>query len=521
MNRNQQLKKRFLDILGGSTDVDRHKSQFLEGLALQEDPAACVSKIVESNHGLSAIQQAMRHDLSTKFMNGLGSNVMGYLLRAADLGDILDTVLLHVLDPPIFWNKFCEEFEKGNLGKDAECVFAQLLVHLLRMDNKDTSRFRNCAKQPSIFNRLINSGHPEVSAAGSLIKEILSTASVTSAASKPEGPGGRHDNDFINFREISIVPTADEVQCTKKAFFRHASLLDDPNAKDTRVADYLDNTFRLLREDMLYEMRDELQPILAKNSKKKQRGVVIEGLSIVGIHTGSEDRKSRTPHGIVLRCSGDFKIFQNVKDSDRITFLKNDSRGSKFLSHQSLVCLIADGQLLTLGIILRVEDLLVKKPPSVVVRVCGEASFTKTLLKLTTAKEIKLVQTNTAIFSFEPVLRVIQNMKRLPLADEILFWEDGVPVGSPTASLSQITVPLARNLSMDLQPILKTPTSIKLDKAQAVSLLSGLNQRVSLIQGPPGTSTRPRCMTLSDWFEYRDWEVVYRGVTCKGASRLL
>ncbi|KAF8436537.1 P-loop containing nucleoside triphosphate hydrolase protein [Boletus edulis BED1] len=488
MDRKKQITKRFLDILRGSTDVDRHKTHFLEGLSLQEDPAACVSNIVDSSHGLSAVQQAMRHDLSTKFMNGLGSSVIDYLLRANDLGDVLNTVLLHILDPPIFWNKFCDEFEKGNLDEHAESAFARLLVYLLRMENKHASRYRDRAKQLPILNRLIDSNYPEVEAAANLINEILSTASLTSAASTPEGPGGRHDNDFISFREISIVPTSAEIQCTKKAFFRHATLLDDPNAKETRIADYLDNTFRLLREDMLYELKDELQPILTKNSKKRgPRGTVIEGLSITGVFTGAEDQRTRTRHGIVLQCRGDFKIFHGVNDSDRKTFLKTHPRGSKFLSHQSLACLIADGQLLALGTILRVEDLLAKKPPSVVIQISAEASFVKTLLKLNAAKDVKLIQTNTAIFSFEPVLKVLQTMKIVPLAGEILFWETGIPICSPSATIPQITVSLARNPSMDIQPLLGTPTSIKLDSAQADSLLAGLNQRVALIQGPPGT----------------------------------
>ena len=499
MDRKQQLNKRFLDILSGSTDVDRHKALFLEGLSLQDDPAACVSSIVTSSHGLSAVQQAMRHDLSTKFMNGLGVTVIDYLLRAKELGDVLDTVLLQILDPPIFWDKFCEEFEKGSLDEAAESVFAQLLAYLLRMENKDTSRYRDRAKKPSIFDRLMNSDQPEVKAVATLINEILSTTSVSSAASTPEGPGGRHDNDFINFRDIAIVPTSDEVQCTKKAFFRHATLLDDPNTKDTRPADYLDNTFRLLREDMLYQLKEELQPILTKNSKKRgPRGAVVEGLRIVDVYTGSNDQRNRTRHGIVLQCSGDFKILHNIKDSDRITFLKKDPRGSKFLGHPSLACLLADGQLLALGTILWVEELMVKKPPAVVIQVCEEASFVKTLLNLNTAKEVKLVQTNTAIFSFEPVLKVLQTMKTVTLAEEIVLLEHGIPIRSPCTIVSTLTVPLARNPTMDIQPFLKTPTSIRLDGAQADSLIAGLNQRVALIRGPPGTSVHLRCRALGD-----------------------
>ncbi|KAF8547007.1 hypothetical protein OG21DRAFT_1490605 [Imleria badia] len=222
-----------------------------------------------------------------------------------------------------------------------------------------------------------------------------------------------------------------------------ASSLDDPDGKETRIPDYLDNAFCLLWEDMLYELEEELHPILAKNSKKKTREAVPDAGSCFG---ATSSRYYRTSTRVIS-----------------LSFLKQDPPGSKFLTHQSLVCLIVDGQLLTLGTILRAEDLLVKKPPAVVIQVCSEASFVKTPLNLNTTKEVKLTQMSTAIFAFESVLKVLQTMKVVPLAEEIL------------------------NPTTDIQPLLHTPTSIKLDSTQADSLLAGLNQRVALIQGPPGT----------------------------------
>ncbi|KAF8842005.1 P-loop containing nucleoside triphosphate hydrolase protein [Paxillus ammoniavirescens] len=486
MNRAKQLDKRFHDILHGTVDLERNKRYFLEGLCAQTDPVACVNKIVESTHGLPSVQHAMRSDLNAKFINDLGSTVIEYLLCANDAGDILDTVLLKILDPPLFWNKFCEEFEKGNLDERAQRVFTQLLVHLLKMENKDTSRYRDFAKKPPILDKLLGSDQPALRAAASLIKEFLSTTPLA-VTSGPEGPGGRYDNDHINFRDVSIIPTAEEAQCTKAAFFRHASILDDPDAKETRIEDYLDNTFRLLREDMLHELREELQFILPNKGQKggQQRGVMIEGLRLVDVYTGADGR--HTPYGLVLQCDADLKIFNGVKDEDRKTFLTKGHCGSKFLSNQSLACLLVDGQILSFGTIQRVEELMAKKPPSVVIQVHGEASFTKTLLRLNSTKEIKLVHFNTATDSFEPVLNVLQKTRSVPLADEILFWEKGIPIGSPPNVTTQITVSLARSPLMDIQPLLKTPNSIKLDNWQALSLLAGLNQRVSLIQSPPGT----------------------------------
>ncbi|KIK99652.1 hypothetical protein PAXRUDRAFT_30364 [Paxillus rubicundulus Ve08.2h10] len=485
MDRAKQLDKRFHDILHGTVDLGRNQRHFLEGLCVQTDPVACVNNIVESVHGLPSVQHAMRSDLNAKFINDLGSTVIEYLLRATGTGDVLDTVLLKILDPPLFWNKFCEEFEKGNLDERAQRVFTQLLVHLLQMEGKDTSRYRHLAMKPSILDNLLASDQPALRAAALLIKEILSTTALA-VISGPKGPGGRHDNDHINFRDISIIPTADEARCTKAPFLRHASILDDPDAKETRIEDYLDNTFRLLREDMLHELKEELQLILPNKgeNKERKRGVMIEGLRLVDVYTSADGRN--TPYGLVLQCDADLKIFNGVKDKDRMIFLTKDHCGSKFLSNQSLVCLLVDGQILGFGTIQRVEGLMAKKPPSVVIQVHGEVSFTKTLLQLNSTKEIKLIHINTTIYSF-PVLNVLQKLQSIPLVDELLFWEKGTPLSSPPSATTQITVSLARNPSMDIQPLLKTPNSIKLDNWQALSLLAGLNQRVSLIQGPPGT----------------------------------
>ena len=36
-------------------------------------------------------------------------------------------------------------------------------------------------------------------------------------------PGGRHDNDFENFRDIQLVPTDDEIKCEAQSWLPLAS----------------------------------------------------------------------------------------------------------------------------------------------------------------------------------------------------------------------------------------------------------------------------------------------------------
>jgi len=80
----------------------------------------------------------------------------------------------------------------------------------------------------------------------------------------PPGPGWlfsdegapRHDNDFVDFREISIMPTAQEVECVhdshKKPWLPKRSV--DMTYTGNSVDKLLDINFRLLRHELLYPL---------------------------------------------------------------------------------------------------------------------------------------------------------------------------------------------------------------------------------------------------------------------------
>ncbi|KAF8553248.1 P-loop containing nucleoside triphosphate hydrolase protein [Imleria badia] len=482
-----QLSKRFHDVLYGRVIVDpRNFRLFLEAICAQEDPAKCVEQLISSQHGLPSIQNAMRFDLSLAFFNDLATSTLDHLLRTADLGGgLLDHILIAIVDPPIFWSAFAQGFETGALTEKAQLVFAKLLDKLIALKNNDPSPYRGLASKPSVINKLLESSQHEMREIAHHIKYILDAFASGSALNSPFGPGGRHDNDFPCFRDIAILPSADEILSTQPPFIRPSSVLYDAEAVDTRVADYLDNIFRMLREDMIYDMREELQ-IALKKKPGKHRGLHIRGLSMVDVYTGTQDRGSRW--GLVLQCHHDFPQLQAIKDvNDRKKFLSDDPAGFKILRNQSLACLIADEDVVSFATVLRVGDLLAEKPPSIVLQLDGEASTSKALLRLSTAKDIELLQIDTAIFAYEPVLKALKNMQLVPLSEELLFWMDGQTLQSPATQVDQVVRALSLNPSMDLQSILTMSKSVQLDKSQAESLLAGLRQRVALIQGPPGT----------------------------------
>src|SRR5580658_2006870 len=97
-----------LDVIlrGGQPLTTQNYTLFLEAICAQPVPATCVSKIISSPTGVSAVQSAMRFDLSTKFLNGLATQLLMYL-QAPDLatiggGGFLHQILFELVEPPFF-----------------------------------------------------------------------------------------------------------------------------------------------------------------------------------------------------------------------------------------------------------------------------------------------------------------------------------------------------------------------------------------------------------------------------------
>lgn len=132
-------------------------------------------------------------------------------------------------------------------------------------------------------------------------------------------------------------------------------------------------------------------------------------------------------------------------------------------------------------------DLLAYKPPVVTLEMTDKFSTSKALLRLKTGQKVKLMQIQTGLFAYEPILKALQSLAEFPLADELLYWTSSKMLSPSPQSPIKIIEKLEADPYCDLKSLLGTPNSVKLDESQALSLLTGLKQQVSLIQGPPGT----------------------------------
>jgi len=149
-----------------------------------------------------------------------------------------------------------------------------------------------------------------------------------------------------------------------------------------------------------------------------------------------------------------------------------------------------DNVLAALVTICRDEKLLSRKQSIICVRINGSSTIERALTLLKKASHVSLVQLNTAIFAYKPILERLQSIKEIPLTEDILLWSTSkTPRPSSllrSNGIMQIVAALQQDPQQDLQQLLRLGKSVKLDASQADCLVATLAQSVSLVQGPPG-----------------------------------
>lgn len=484
--RSGRLGNFFSKVLAGEQALTSfpHVKLFTEAICEQPDPVKCIERLISSPKGLPALQSALRFDVSSKFLNTSATYFLRYIqdpdLKVVCRGEFLQQLILTVTDPPIFWEAFVKAQKTGCLEDETLHCFSWLLLQLISLSEDKASIYYSVARDPLVQKILLECSQLEVRMNGQKIKHTME------AVTNPEhldvgGPGGRHDNDFLDIRKIAILPTPDELVSTEPPYLRRATEIDEC-PESGRLAMHIDNQFRLLREDMLRDLREELQ-VAVGSTKGRRKGLLIDGLAIDGIEC--DERRSWS---LRLQCLNDLSQLPNLGHDQRKKFIVENR---KFLKHQSQACLIADGQIVALVTINRNEDLLARSPPFLCVQLPGgEESTTKALLGLKLAKSVQLVQLNTAIFAYEPILEQLQNTRYLLLRDEILHWGPGKATRSPPLLESESIVDLLASIrsdpSCDLQQALGLPRPTRLDPSQVECFAASLTQRLSLVQGPPG-----------------------------------
>ena len=477
------LTRLFNTTIQGNREVKTagDSNRFLEALCAQEDAPKCVECLIASSSGLDALGSAFRRHVSgdCDFLNGLATATILHFSKPSVKqlygGQFLQRVLERIVQPPSFWNTLVEAHDTRVLSSNGTHAFAWLLHELLYSRSEDIPDVRDIAERITNNESFICSDSLDVRNIGHKIKHVLDSTSDESG----DGPGGRHDNDFAQIHKIKLLPTPDEFVSSEHPFYRRADSIASA-VPESRGLTHVDNQFRLLREDLLGELRNDFQIAIGK--KKGRRKIVLEHLKYAGIDCGLENK--RKPCSLKLLCSDDVPQLRNVTAAGRKKYLADNKN---VLKHQSLGCLISNGNIVAFATVDRDEDLLAQQPAIVVLRVADASSFGKVLMACKLADDLCFVQVETAVFAYEPILKCLQSLTELALEDQLLSLTpssaEAVSGIQPTKTINAIR----DHWEEDLQDIINSTHSIKLDQAQADSLLTGLLKKVSLIQGPPGT----------------------------------
>jgi hypothetical protein len=315
-------------------------------------------------------------------------------------------------------------------------------------------------------------------------------------------PGGRHDNDHRNYRNVRILPTVEELACATKPYLPLASgenrFIEEP------VASLLDSNFRLLREDAVSTMRENIA---------QSTSGIWKNARIIDLHL--EKRGSISVVSFIIRC---------------------DSRGktnwkrSRALMHGSVVALCRDNIPIRMGTINVREDAWLDSPSGPKVGVVFESNeeFNASVEEMVHNSSIDqliqnlreelacvkgdnehrqsldkrlgvrmcqliaydLVEVSKSFFAYQPILKKLQEMDSIPLWEEL--------VGSPSGTIlkpdylpEKITLPKSKDFGAYECTLSEWSSSditkaTSLDMSQAEALRHALTARVALIQGPPG-----------------------------------
>ncbi|KAK3370713.1 P-loop containing nucleoside triphosphate hydrolase protein [Lasiosphaeria ovina] len=478
-----RLKALFRDVLSGDRQVKvaQDAQLFFEAIRAQKSPGACIEALVSNKPGLDAVRTSVRVNLSAPFILSHTLPLLEYLsnpdIKALVDGQLLQQVLLVIVSPSTTWNAMIKLFHDNQIPDDRLHPFAWFALELLLLPaNADIDVLADVRA---------------IDEKGSLQKaqnhETRELSYRINKDAEHGGPGGRHDNDHADFREIRIYPTTDEFLSTHPPFYQTTKEVFDADL-DSRARVHLDNQFRLLREDMLAELREDLQ--VAAGTKKGKRSFAPLGKLIpVGIEFEDESRNRFKKCTLLVQCYDGLQFLHRKDPESRKRYLKDQI---SILRHQAFGVLCRDKEIFGFAFIDRDIDLLAKSPPIVSLQFTDSEAIRAALLAFATpnADLVRFLLVDTPVFAYEPVLLELQAIRDMPLQDVLT---------NPAASDVQCNVaPELHGLIEDLKRIshglgpddmvnLPSSDNIRVDSSQLDSLILALTRSLSLIQGPPGT----------------------------------
>ncbi|EPS35147.1 hypothetical protein H072_11585 [Dactylellina haptotyla CBS 200.50] len=471
----------------------------------------CISDFAATGTGLFNLTDALSHNLDDiEFLNNFIGQFFIFIghkygtkdkaLNVINFDDKVRLIMKRVvLDCSDTLQAMARAAKRDKLTPEALEGFAWFLQEYVEFSNKIPQYIEEIIHDQAVLEKFYDevTAPQQLRLIGHKLKYWRDCNAVPNRRSiKGYVPGGRHDNDFESYREINIVPTPDEIHSKALPFLvkpRDVSRLEG----DARVGSHLDCHFRLLREEMLNEVRADYHDFInnqiagfTPNHHSERSRVIFEDL-----RWGGWDFECCIKHrkfGIRLNLTepGFAKTLKYPPGS----YNKLLSEDPNFpYKNNSLACLVVDGEIAGFGHLNKDPECLRETPPCIILTFDGMKAiqFLMTKLWLAVVKQpedaaqIKLICVDTPVFAHEPILHRLQAMREIPLAKELIHFRRGDAIAKTSFYPEQP----ARHISPDkpLKDIVKGGTMMTMDKAQCKAITTALQHKVALIQGPPGT----------------------------------
>ncbi|CAJ2510869.1 Uu.00g064940.m01.CDS01 [Anthostomella pinea] len=458
--RSGKLSRFFRDVLRGNrTIITRDDSQlFLEAVRNQESPAICVESLIASPCGLTAVRHSVRADLSLPFMKSQTLGFLAFLSRpevkTLANGQLLEKVLQAIVIPATFWNELLKGFLEYQLEEEA-------ILQTGWLSQAKAHETRDLAYK---------------------IEKVLQLKTLPQQNNSSYSPGGRHDNDFADFRQIATYPTADEFLAIDRPFYRRAEEIFESEPAE-RSALHLDNQYRLLREDMLGELRQDLQVAIGRK-KGRRSALTLESLTPVKMELGDDNRGRQC--SLAVECLKGLERLRKVDKNRRRQFLLDNQN---YLKHQAFGALFNGETICGFAFVNRDLDLLARDPPVVCLQFTESKALGNALLSLKSPRGVQFILVDTPVFAYAPILNELKAMNSLPLHDVLLHPSQkniDVEAFEPPERIRKLASALSSK-PVPEQGVGSKDSTVRMDQSQVDSFVNALTNPVSIIQGPPGT----------------------------------
>ncbi|KAJ6784538.1 hypothetical protein PWT90_06756 [Aphanocladium album] len=485
--RDFRLKKIFNAFLHGkrSVSTSHEAGIFFEAARVQTSPPECLEAILASPSGLAVVKSSVRISTNPQFISGHVLPFWRYICqteaKALCEGTLLHRVMVAVLQPPTAWNAIQKHYVDGGFDdKDVE-AFAGLCLEIVTYPGQELAGITRDIENVINTRPFTKDSSSKTRELGYRIQKVLQIRSSSTNPDDADGPGGRHDNDFTDFRHISIYPSSDELSSTLLPFYRQAVEVSQSDPAQ-RTARHLDNQFRLLREDMLAELRDDISVAIGKK-KGKRRSPTLKNLVPVGIDTGDEGRARQC--ALRVSVGSGLERLTKLPATERKTFL---AENRNFLPHQAFGAVSSNCTIIGFAFAVRNIDDLVRDPPLLSLSFCSSDSMEKALRNAAQSQHLEFILVDTPVFAYEPVLRRLREIAELPLDKHLLQMEDGdAEQRFEIPAKLQAEIRKIREHSPDGAYLDIAGRSYHIDAAQAAALVTALQNPLAVIQGPPGT----------------------------------